>query len=214
MELLNFVGTDAFSNWIIRSLVLLFMVGGMTVLAAGMSLAFYSAGTLRFFTGLDRWISSRRAFRPMEAVHDTRQAVQRYRYWLAAFFIGGGVFAIFGLAMRIDAATVIVMFHLQFLPHPLALWMIESARWILITGNMAGIVAGVMLGFYPDALIALEARGAHWYSDRTFAKGADTMYLAFDKWVAAYPRAFGWTISIFAVGMIGTYGLMLPRMFN
>ncbi len=210
MEFMNVVNGLAFRQWAAQFLVVLFLAGGLTLLAIGVSLIIRSAGTLRFFSAMNRWVSMRRAFRPIEIPRDTRQAVQKYRRWLAAIFIAGGVFAIFGLATRFDAGAVIFVFGLDFLRPSFASWVVESTRWVLITGNLAGIVVGIMLGFFPDALIALEARGGHWYSERQLAKGADTMNLTLDKWVAAFPRASGWIITFFALVLVGAYGLMLP----
>ena len=210
MEIMYFVKSNAFQQWAVQFLVVLFLVGGFVALAIGLSLIFNSAGTLRFFSGMNRWVSSRRAFKPLEVPRDTRRAVQKYRRWLAVIFVGGGIFAIFGLAMRFDVRAVIFLFGLDYFRPSFASWVVESARWVLIVGNAAGIVVGIMLAFFPDALMALEARGAHWYSERAFVKDRDAMNLTLDNWVARFPRASGCIITFFALVLIGAFGLMLP----
>jgi len=75
-------------------------------------------------------------------------------------------------------------------------------------------VVGLMLAFAPDRIAAIEARGSHWYSERKLTKGADDMRsLKLDAWVAAYPRFAGWGIVVFALALIGAFGLMLPRVW-
>jgi hypothetical protein len=210
MDFMNLFNSHAFRQWAVQFLVVLFLVGGFVLLVIGLSLIFNSAGTLRVFAGMNRWVSSRRAFRPIEIPRDTRQAVQKYRRWLAVAFVGGGIFAIFGLTTWFDVRAVIFLFGLDYLRPPFASWVVESARWVLIVGNLAGVVVGIMLAFFPDALMALEARGAHWYSERAFVKDRDAMRLTLDNWVAQFPRASGCIITFFALVLIGAFGLMLP----
>lgn len=213
MELLNMMESQSVRLWLAQSIVVFFLVGGIFLLAVGVGLIANSAGTLRFFGSLNRWISMRRASKPLEIPRDTRPAVQKYRYWLAAIFVAGGVFAIVGLVTRFNSSAVITLFNLQYLRPDFAAWLVDSLRWILIVGNLTAIVAGAMLAFFPDVLAAFETRGSRWYSERQAARGADTMHLTLDSWVAAYPRAAGAIIACFALGLIGAFGLMLPGMW-
>ena len=210
MEFLNVFGSHGFRLWFAQFLIVLFLVGGFVLLAIGLSLIFNSAGTLKFFAGMNRWVSTRRAFKAIEIPRDTRRVVQKYRRWLAVFFVAGGIFALYGLAARFDAKAVIYVIGLGSFRPSFASWVVESARWVLIVGNFVGIVIGILLAFFPDALMALEARGARWYSERQFAKDRDAMNLTLDNWVAQFPRASGCIITFFALVLIGAFGLMLP----
>ena len=210
MDILSLAGSQAFSLWSVQFVVLLFLAGGLLMLAVGLGLVFNSPSTLRFFSAMNRWISLRRVLRPAKIPRDTRQNVHKYRYWLATMFILGGLFSVYGLATRYDAGAVIFVFGLDILRPAFAGWLVDSARWLLLVGNLAGIAVGILLAFFPDRLIALEARGSRWYSERQLAKGADAMNLTLDKWVAAYPRAAGWTITFFAALLIAAFGFMLP----
>ena len=212
MDVMSFLNsyTYRFWQWAVEFLLVLFLVGGFAVLATGLSLIFNSAGALRFFAAMNRWVSTRRAFKPIEVPRDTREAAQKYRHWLAVFFVAGGAFAFYGLVARFDAAAVIYALGPNFLRSPLASWLVDSVRWVLIAGNLVAIVTGILLAFFPGAMTALEARGGHWYSARQWAKDRDRMYLVLDNWVAEFPRASGCIITFFALVLIGTYGLMLP----
>lgn len=101
------------------------------------------------------------------------------------------------------------MFGLDVFRPSFASWLVESARWLLIVSNLVAISVGIMLGFFSDALFALEARCGRWYSQRQLVKSADTMHLTLDKWVATYPHAAGWIITFFAVFLTGAFGCML-----
>ena len=210
MELLNMMGSQSVRLWLAQATVLFFLVGGVALLAIGISLIVNSAAALRFFGSMNRWVSMRHVSRPLEIPRDTRQAVQKYRYWFAVIFVAGGAFAIFSLLTQFNARAVGTLLGLDSLRPVVAIWVIDSVRWMLVAGNLAAVVAGIMLAFFPDAVAVLEARGSHWYSERKMTKGADNMNLKLDPWVAAYPRAAGWSIVFFALALIGAFGLALP----
>src|SRR3972149_8626052 len=87
MEFLSMMEYPAVRLWLAQSTVVFFIVAGIALLVVGISLIVNSAGSLRLFGGLNRWVSMRRASRPLEIPRDTRQAVQNYRYWFLAGFI-------------------------------------------------------------------------------------------------------------------------------
>ncbi|MBY0270477.1 MAG: hypothetical protein K2X06_11445 [Burkholderiales bacterium] len=213
MEFLNMMGSQGVRLWLAQATVLFFLMGGVVLLGIGVSLLVNSARALRFFGSMNRWVSMRSASRPLEIPRDTRQAVQQYRYWLAAVFVAGGVFAVFSLLTQFKAAAVVNLFGLDFMRPAVAGWLVDSLRWMLIAGNLAAVVAGIMLAFFPDAVVALEARGSHWYSERKITKGADDMNTRLDAWVTVYPRAAGGIIVVFALALIGAFGLILPKVW-
>jgi hypothetical protein len=213
MEFLNVFQSHAFRAWSAQVIVVFFLIGGFALLAAGIGLIVNSAGSLRLFGSLNRWVSMRRATRPLEIPHDTRQAVQNYRYWFAAVFIIGGTVALAGLLMRFDARAVIALLDLGRLRPDFAGWLVDGARWILIAGNLLAIIAGLLLAFSPGAVAALEARGSRWISERQLAKGSDQLHLKLDGVVAAYPRNAGWIIVVFALGLIAAFGFLLPTVW-
>lgn len=213
MEFLNLMGSPAVRLWLAQSTVIFFLVGGVALLAVGISLIVNSACALRFFGGMNRWVSMRRASKPLEVPRDTRQAVQQYRYWLAAIFVAGGAFAIFGLLKQFDVAAIIFALNLGFLKPIISGWLIDSVRWMLILGNLLAIVAGIMLAFFPAAVVKLETRGSHWYSERKVTRGSDQLNLKLDAWVEAHPRQAGWGIVFFALTLIGAFGLILPKLW-
>ena len=100
MELLNMMESLTVRMWLAQATVIFFLVGGAALLAIGMVLLVNSTGALRFIGSMNRWVSMRGASRPLEIPRDTRQAVQKYRYWLAVIFVASGAFAILSLDIR------------------------------------------------------------------------------------------------------------------
>lgn len=206
---MEFFGSLAFRQWAMHFLTILFFVGGIVGLAAGASLIFNGERTLRFFNSLNRWVSMRSTSKPLEIPRDTTQTVQKYRRWLAVFFIVGAVFSLYVLSMKFDARAAISALNLDTLRAPVADWLVASARWILIVGNLAAIAVGIMLGFFPLALTTVETRGSKWYSERRVVKGSDKMNLTLDNWVAAFPRTTGVIFMLTTLILVGNFGFTL-----
>ena len=214
MEFLGMMSSASARLWLAQSAALFFLIGGICLLAAGIGLIVNGAVTLRFFSSMNRWVSMRRATRPLEVPRDTRPLVQKHRYWLAAVFVAGGVFAIVGLVTQFSTSAAITLLKLNGLHPAFAGWLVDAFRWVLIIGNLTAIVAGILLAFFPAAVAALEARGSAWYSERQAARGADTMRVtSLDNWVAAQPRAAGAIVTLFALGLISVFGLSLPGLW-
>lgn len=213
MDLLNLFDVQSVRMWIAQSAVLFFLISGFALLAVGLLLVINSAAALRFFDGMNRWVSMRRATRPLEIARDTQPLVQRHRYLIAAFVIAAGVFAISGLLTQYEAKAAVRMLGLDVLRPALGLWLVDSARWLLVAGSVLGIVIGLLLAFAPEKLARIEAQGGDWYSERRLVKGADAMNTGLDAQVAARPRAAGIIIVVLALLLVGAFGLLLPAVF-
>lgn len=213
MDLLNLLDAPSIRMWFAQSAVLFFFISGFALLAVGLTLVLNSAAALRFFGTMNHWVSMRRATRPLEIARDTQPLILRYRYLIAAFVVAAGVFAISGLLTQYEARAAIRLLGLESQRPVLALWLVDSARWLLIAGNALGIVVGLVLAFAPGLLSRVEARGGDWYSERRMVKGADAMNTGLDAQVAARPRAAGIIIVVLALLLIGAFGLLLPTVF-
>jgi hypothetical protein len=206
---MEFINGYAFRQAAYQFTVAVFLVGGLAVLAIGVRLIVASASTLRFITAMNHWVSTRRAFRQLDIPHDTRQVVIKYRRWLAAVVVAGAAIALYGLSTDVDNRAVSFAFGLDTLPFPITDLLVTSGRWMLIVGNLAAVAIGIMLGFFPAALVTLETRGGRWYSFRQLVKNRNAMNLPLDNWVATSPHAAGWIITVAGVVMLGDFGYML-----
>src|SRR5512134_596567 len=123
--------------------------------AVGIGLITSSARTLRFFQVMNRWVSTRGAFKALDVPRSTEQFSHRHRRWVGWALIGGGIFATLGLLAGFNAAAVGAVFAKGGTAHVLAI-AAESLRWFLLAGSIAGVVIGAMLCFFPGALATLE----------------------------------------------------------
>jgi hypothetical protein len=209
MELTRILNSPAFAQWIAESLAIFFLLGGFVVLAVGAGLFFRAQSTLRFFGTANRWVSMQHVADRLEIVHDTRPAVLRYRFLIAAVFIIGGAFALFSLITQFDAKAVLYLYRMSLFKPAFAAWLVDGAKWILIVGNIVAIVVGLALAFFPGAVANLEAKGGRWYSEPEVVKRADELRLPLDQRVAASPRNSGLAMMFFGLVLVGTFGIML-----
>jgi hypothetical protein len=175
-------------------------------LAAGVGLIVTSARTLRGFAMMNRWISTRGAFKSLDTPHSTEQFSHGNRRWIGGALIAGGLFAALGLTIGVNAAAV-GAFAKGDVAIVLAI-VAEALKWFLIVGSLAGVAVGVMLCFFPDALAALETHANRWFSPQRGLRGGDDMRLTLDRLVEAHPGPSGWILSCTTLGA-GAYALTL-----
>lgn len=202
-----------FNNYVVDqilfpSFVLFFFVWGIVAVVIGVGLISNSAAVFRLFSWMNCAYSTRQATKPMSVPIDSGNFVAKYRGWLGAFFVIGAAYAEYGLVARIDNAAVVSLLNLKY-PRAFVFWIVESSRLFLIITCALSILVGILLGFFPGSLRALEARSSQWISTRRMAPQAEKMHMALDHWVAASPRATGWMIVFPALALVAYFGSLL-----
>lgn len=186
------------------AVVLVFAAVG---LAAGIGLIVTSARTLRVFAVLNRWISTRGAFKALDMPRSTEQFSHRNRRWIGWALIAGGIFATFGLLIGVDTAALSAAAGKGDMRILVAI-VSGTLRWFLFVGSAAGVLVGILLCFYPDALATLEKYANRWFSPRRGLRGGDDMRLTLDRLVEAHPGPSGWILGCTTLGA-GVYALTL-----
>ncbi|HKQ25306.1 MAG TPA: hypothetical protein VJT81_12760 [Burkholderiales bacterium] len=204
-------GDVLFDQLLIPFVLGIFIVAAIVGIALGAGLIIHSARTLRFLGTMNRWVSLRSNFKPMEIPRDIDKAVYGHGRWFGGAFALGGAFAVFMLLARIEVAALVPELG-RGAPPVIVDWIVKSLRWTLVAGGALAVVIGAMLFFSPDTVRALEAHLNRWTSTRQLGKGADTMHLTLDRWVGSFPRAAGWTLALgSAIVLIATLIVWLGR---
>jgi hypothetical protein len=195
MPLLN---NYLFDQLLVPVVFLFFLVSGIFGVGLGIGLVVFRGRVFHLFGPLNRWVSARKSLEPMEARHEIEPFVRKYRRWFSTLFIIGGAFSIFMLVAKVHATAVASVFGAGRFSviGPL---IIQSLGALLIVGSVLSIAIGILLGFFPRALTALEMRANRWYSSWQIAKGADEMYLPLDRWFESSPRTAGWILAVAAL---------------
>ena len=187
-----------FDELLIPIMYAFFLVSGIVGLALGIALAVFRTRVFRLFKPMNRWVSARKQLRPMEVQHTIEPFVYGHRRWFSVLFIVGGLFSILMLMANAHAITVASLFgagHVSDL-ESLTMHMVGA---LLIVGGILSIAIGVLLGFFPDKLRALEKHSNRWISSRQMAKGVDDAHLPLDRWFESSPRTAGCILAVAAL---------------
>jgi len=184
---------------ILRSFALFLLLGSVLSLVVGAGLLLRQRAMMGAFGLLNRWVSTRRAMRPLEIprASEDRLLGGRRRWVTGAVFAAFGAYAAFALAANVDPVRVAAALGAR--GATLTSVVIESLRWFLIVGCAGAAIAGVVLLVSPRAWVRLESWGNRWVSTRRAMAGGDAMILTLDQWVATFPRASGALIMILAL---------------
>ncbi len=201
----------AIDQLLVPSVILFFLTCSVLAVAVGVGLVFFSPTTLRFFATMNRYVSTRHAFKPLAVMRNVEEPVRRNRFLFGALISAGAAYSVFGLLMKFDTAAIVALYGMNF-PAGLAAGLLEAVRWFMIALTAFALVIGVMLILFPNALRSFEKRANHWYSVRRLTQGADTMHLVLDKRVADFPRAFGLVLLLGALFVVGDCAILLSSL--
>jgi hypothetical protein len=199
------------SQVVLPSLALFGVAGSVLGISVGLGLLFRSAATLRFFDTMNRWISTRRALKPLEIPRYVGSPTARKPRWNGLVLLVAGAYVAIILGQLDGAKMVAALAYGARYAMPTEI-LLKTIRWIMVAGGLAAMAVGAMLLFFPSAYPAFEARANHWYSTRQAFTGGDSPHLTLDRWVAAYPRFAGAVIAFLSViATLGFVALLLSR---
>ncbi len=202
------VNNYVFDQLLAPAVVLFFFIGGLFALSVGVGLIVSSDRVFRLFGLMNQTVSTRKAFKPMAVWRDSGGLVWKYRRRIGTILVVGAAYSVYELIVGIHDAAVVPVLNLK-LPPLFVFWLVQSTRWFLVGGCTVSIAVGILLVFFPEAMLAIEKRASHWISTRRLDPGAEKMNLTLDNWVAAFPRAAGWILVVPALGLVVHFGSQL-----
>lgn len=188
----------------------LLLAGGVLGLVVGVTLLFDAERALRWNYALNRWYSTRQALRPLEEPIDVKRAVYRWHRLAGALMFAGALFTLDVLAFSYQTGALVSAFRGVGNPHILGIFF-ETLRIVLIVGNVAALVAAVILCFRPSLLKGVEALGDRVYSARNSTKPLEVMHYGPDDFVRARPRLVGTVFAIGSAYVLVALGMLLLR---
>ena len=172
------------------ALKVLFLSVSVVGIGLGICLVVRGEATLRTMQGMNRWVSSRRAMKPLEVPHNIEPVARTGRGGIGIVVAAVGIYALVVLVLQFDPGKLAAALG----EHPrysIVSVAIESLRWLLIAGSALAAVIGVMMLVAPRALTALESVGNRWISSRRLVAGGDTMHVPLDRFTEHHPRVAG-----------------------
>lgn len=194
---------------VVPAVVLALLVGGIAGVAVGTGLVFRSQATLAFIARMNRWVSTRRALKPLEIPRslEPASAPSAPQPRLGAFLILGGALVVYVLALRLHLPQVGFASGMRAVLLSIA---IDATRWMLVCGAAAGMALGLLMIFAPARYAGLTVRLNRWYSTRKMIPpAADVMRFALEPQVERHPRAAGWLITVASLAITLAMAILL-----
>jgi drug/metabolite transporter (DMT)-like permease len=188
---MNYTPYLKFLSQIVNEAVAIFLlVGAAFGLVVGLMLLLDSARAFRIGDRLNRWVSTRAAIRPLEEHHSIARPLYRMHRLVGMLICAGALYAL--AVLGTPAGKDAVVKSLSTLGSPaFAAWIAESLRVVLLVGNVAAFVFGVLFIVRPSSLKRLEAWADLRVSGRKASKPLEVMRDPTDRFVRAHPRMVG-----------------------
>lgn len=199
---------------VVPALVIFLLIGGTASALLGLGLALRAEKTLAFMRTMNRWVSTRRALRQAELPRTVEVASRRGRILVALFLLCGGLFALYGLLMRLEIPRVAVIMGVNLQKWFLLSVVLQTLKWFLVLGSALGVAVAILILFFPSRLAALEARLNKWYSTRhILPPTGESMRYPLDMLVEASPRLAGWLIAVSSLVVVAAMALLLAARY-
>lgn len=189
-------------------LYVLLLGGAALGLVIGVVLLVDAERVMRWNTTLNRWYSTRNAFQKLEQPIDVKRVIYRWHRVAGVLVFAGALFTLDVLAFSYKTNALVHAFRGTGNPHLLGIFF-EALRITLIVGNVAGLVAGVILCFRPSLLKGVEAVGDRYYSGQEAVKPLEIMHYHPDEFVRTRPRLVGALFTAGSAYILVALGLVL-----
>jgi len=189
-------------------LYVLLLGGALLGLVIGVMLLVDSERVLRWNTALNRWYSTRQAFQALEEPIDVKRVVYRWHRIVGVLVFAGAIFTLDVLAFSYQTGALVRAFRGVGNPAVLSV-VFEALRIVLIVGNVAGLLAAIILCFRPSLLKGVEAVGDRYYSGREAVKPLEAMHFQPDDFVRMRPRIVGTLFTAGSLYILFALGLLL-----
>jgi hypothetical protein len=181
---------------LVPSLILILLIGSLASITFGWALIFRTAQALSFMRGMNRWVSTRRALKELEVPRHVEEPRKAGKLWFGLFLVAGAGFALYVLLARVEIPRAAMVLGVNVQRWFLVALALQTMKWLLVLGSVLAVAVGILMLFFPRALVAFEARMNRWYSTRQLLPpGGESMKFPLDLLVEAYPRAAGWIIA-------------------
>ena len=193
-----------------QTIFIFLLLGAAFALVAGLMLLFDSQRALRIGEWLDRWVSTRAAMRPLEVQHSISRPLYRMHRLVGSLICAGALYALVVLATPQGGAAMTKSLS-GLGPVRFASWISDSLRIVLLTGNAAALLFGLVFVVRPSSLRGLEAWADRNISGRKATKPLEVMHRPADQFARSHPRLVGALVVVGSLYVLVNLGYALLR---
>jgi hypothetical protein len=157
---------------------------------------------LHFNAAANRWVSLRRAMRPLEIPRQIDPHFYRHHQHYGALMLLGSAYTVYAVAF-FDLSSGATQFFLDW-GHapPVAAWLGEAVTIFLFVNSIGGFICGNLIFHRPSLLKPIEAHANRWVSTRRLLSALDRDYYPADSLLIAYPRQIGLLLLIAILSLL------------
>jgi hypothetical protein len=189
-------------------LYVILLAGALLGLVIGLMLLVNSERVLRWNASLNRWYSTRQAFKALDEPIDVKRFIYRWHRAVGVVVFAGAIFTLDVLAFSYQTGALVRAFRGAGNPALLHV-VFEALRIVLIVGNVAGLLAAIVLAFRPSLLKGIESAADRQYSGRESLKGLEAMHYQPDDFVRSRPKLVGTLFTLGSLYTLFALGLVL-----
>ncbi|HLP98218.1 MAG TPA: hypothetical protein VK149_07215 [Sideroxyarcus sp.] len=176
-----------------------FLVASVFAFVVGVALALRSQKALRFFEKMNRWVSVRKAMRPLSVPHDVEPALMKRRVLLGSAIALGAMVSLL-LLQGTDLRPALSLFE-DSLTEPTILGIADNLKNFLLAGNAVCLLVGALILFSPRTLATVESYTDRWLPVRKSLLPFEKMHMEVDCWVLKHPTSAGITLSLLSLSV-------------
>jgi len=192
------------------ALLVALVAGAALGLVIGILLLVDSERVLRWNAYMNRWISTGNAFSVLDRPRDIKRLVYHRHRVVGLLVVAGALYSVSVLAFGFGTEPLVRSFRDLASPTVLRLT-VDSLKIFLIAGNVAAILAGLILCFRPSLLKVVEGWADRQYGPPLANPNLDAPRYPPDEFVRAHPRLVGALATLGSLFVLVSLGATLLR---
>ncbi len=192
------------------ALLVALVAGAALGLVIGILLLVDSERVLRWNAYMNRWISTGNAFSVLDRPRDIKRLVYHWHRVVGLLVVAGALYSVSVLAFGFGTEPLVRSFRDLASPTVLRLT-VDSLKIFLIAGNVAAILAGLILCFRPSLLKAVEGWADRQYGPPLANPNLDAPRYPPDEFVRAHARLAGALATLGSLFVLVSLGATLLR---
>ena len=192
------------------ALLVALVAGAALGLVIGILLLVDSERVLRWNAYMNRWVSTGNAFSVLDRPRDIKRLVYHWHRVVGLLVVAGALYSVSVLAFGFGTEPLVRSFRDLASPTALRLT-VDSLKLFLIAGNVAAILAGLILCFRPSLLKAVEGWADRQYGPPLANPNLDAPRYPPDEFVRAHARLAGALATLGSLFVLVSLGATLLR---
>lgn len=175
------------SDIFLESFIIFVIAGSVFAFFIGLLAFFKPQSLIRLNQASSKWVSARRALKPLEVTRPIEPLVYRRRAIIAPLILAGALYTLYVIVFDYDAQQATAVFSPPY-DKDLVSWLLQNTIIVLVIGSILGIILAIFMLVRPLQLGKIEAWANRSVSTRTALKGLDAAYYQPDRFVTEKPR--------------------------